>query len=194
MGWKNNKDYEKNTEWRPLDRNLRWKVIRKIWFSSVNRENLLLITISSAIIAGLICLLATVAPNNWATDDYIFAFFIIIFNFIMIFITVILHLIPMTKTTIYIFRGKGYIGNAKVLNTEYDDGRACGREIVHRAYYELTIMMNKEGKNVQYELGYNNYCGDYKRDTVRWRGKDLKYDKEYVVVVTVDEKFFVLLE
>lgn len=32
------------------------------------------------------------------------------------------------------------------------------------------------------------------RETVRYKGRELKIDNEYVVVVTVDEKFFVLLE
>lgn len=191
MGWKKNREDEKNTEWMPLDSKLRSKVIRKIWFSGMSRWSLFEITFSFVCIIGTIRLIA-LKPR--AMDDYIVGFLIVMILFIMLLIVVIMHLIPMIKTTIYVFRGKGYIGTAKVLKTRYDDGRACGREIVHRAYYELTIMMNKGGKKVQYELSFNNYCGEYERKTVRWRGKELKIDKEYVVVVTVDEKFFVLLE
>ncbi len=191
MGWKNNQEDEKNTEWMPLDSKLRGKVIRKIWFSGMSRQSLFGITFAFICIIGTIRLIA-LKPR--AMDDYIVGFLIVMILFIMLLIEVIMSLIPMIKTTIYVFRGKGYIGTAKVLKTRYDDGRACGREIVHRAYYELTIMMNKEGKEVQYELSFNNYCGEYERETVRWRGKELKIDKEYVVVVTVDERFFVLLE
>ena len=158
MGWKNNQEDEENTEWMPLDRKLRGKVIRKIWFSSMNWENLILITINFVVMVGTIWLITTiVGPKHRAMHDYIVGFLIVMICFIMLFVVVIMRLIPMIKTTIYIFRGKGYIGTAKVLETRYDDGRICGREIVSRAYYELTIMMNKEGKKVQYELSYVSY-------------------------------------
>lgn len=201
MGWKNNQEDEKNTEWMPLDRKLRGKVIRKIWFSGMSRENLIWITLSFVYIIGTIWLVTKTDPGHRGLEaiynlvvNHIVGFFWIMISVILLFLVVVNELIPMIKTTIYVFGGKGYIGTAKVLKTRYDDGRICGREIVSRAYYELTIMMSKEGKEVQYELGFTNYCGEYERKTERWRGRELKIDKEYVVVVTVDEKFFVLLE
>ncbi|MBD5134960.1 MAG: hypothetical protein HDT39_03220 [Lachnospiraceae bacterium] len=200
-GMKNNREDEKNTEWMPLDSKLRGKVIKKIWFSGMSRENLIWITLAFVYIIGTIWVVTKTDPGHRGMEAIynLVVHHIGSFLFIMIFVLglcllIVNELIPMIKTTIYVFRGKGYIGTAKVLKTRYDDGRICGREIVSRAYYELTIMMNKEGKEVQYELGYTNYCGEYERETVRYKGRDLKIDKKYVVVVTVDEKFFVLLE
>lgn len=201
MGWKNNQEDEENTEWMPLDRKLRGKVIRKIWFSSMSRENLSLMTVCFVFIIGTIWLVTKTDPRHRGLEaiynlvvHHTFGFFLIMISVIWLFLTTINELIPMMKTTIYVFRGKGYIGTAKVLKTSYDDGRGGGGKSIHRAYYELTVMMNKEGKEVQYELGFTNYCGEYGKETVRCNGRELKINKEYVVVVTVDEKFFVLLE
>lgn len=200
MGWKNNQEDEENTEWMPLDRKLRGKVIRKIWFSSMSRENLIWITLSFVYIIGTIWVVTKTDPGHRGLEaiynlvvHHKVGFFIIMIFFILLFF-VVNNLISMIKTTIYVFRGKGYIGTAKVLKASYDDGRVGGRGVVSRAYYELTIMMNKEGKEVQYELGFTNYCGEYGKEIVRCNGRELKINKEYVVVVMVDEKFFVLLE
>ncbi len=201
MGWKNNQEDEKNTEWMPLDRKLRGKVIRKIWFCSMCRETLIWITSDLVYIIGTIWAMAKTDPGHRGLEaiynlvvHHKIASFIIMIFVIGLFMHIINGLIPMIKTTICVFKGKGYIGTAKVLKTSYDDGRICGREVVSRAYYELTIMMKKEGKEVQYELGYTNYCGEYEKETVICQGRKLKINKDYVVVVTVDEKFFVLLE
>lgn len=201
MGWKNNQEDEENTEWMPLDSKLRGKVIRKIWFSGMSREDLSLMTVCFVFIIGTIWCVTKTDPGHRGLEaiynlvvHHIFGFYLIMISVIWLFLAAINELIPMMKTTIYVFRGKGYIGTVKVLEIRYDDGRGGGGKSIHRAYYELTIMMNKEGKEVQYELGFTNYCGEYERETVRWRGRELKIDKEYVVVVTVDEKFFVLLE
>ena len=201
MGWKNNREDEKNTEWMPLDSKLRGKVIRKIWFSGMSRNDLIGITESFVYIIGTIWCVTKTDPGHRGLEaiynlvvHHTVGFFGIMIFVIWLFFIGINELIHMMKTTIYVFRGKGYIGTAKVLKIRYDDGRGGGGRSIHRAYYELTIMMNKEGKEVQYELGFTNYCGEYERETVRYKGRDLKIDKDYVVVVTVDEKFFVLLE
>ena len=201
MGWKNNQEDEENTEWMPLDSKLKGKIIRKIWLTMLSLKKLIWIPLYFVFVLFIVWGVESEDPGHRGMEAIynLVVHHIGCFLFIMIFVlglylSIVDELIPMIKTTIYVLGGKGYIGTAKVLEIRYDDGRGGGGKRIHRAYYELTIMMNKEGKEVQYKLGYTNYCGEYGKETVRCNGRELKINKEYVVVVTVDEKFFVLLE